>query len=56
MQSPLDTLGPIIDELKQQKNIKLLAEKIETEEEYEIAKKMGFHFFQGYFFCKTPCY
>jgi len=52
MQTPLDTLGPIIAELKQQRNIKLLAEKIETEEEYEIAKKMGFHFFQGYFFAK----
>ena len=52
MQSPLSTLGPIINELKEKKNLKLLAEKIETEEEYEEAKRMGFHFFQGYFFAK----
>lgn len=30
----------------------LLAEKIETQEEFEIAKSMGFHLFQGYFFSK----
>lgn len=30
----------------------LLAEKIETEEEFYLAKKMGFQLFQGYFFCK----
>lgn len=52
MQNPLPTIVPIVEELKQQKNIKLLAEKIETEEEYQLAKKMGFHFFQGYFFAK----
>ncbi|MBQ8707003.1 MAG: HDOD domain-containing protein [Succinivibrionaceae bacterium] len=33
-------------------NIKLLAEKIETREEFEIAKNMGFKLFQGYFFSK----
>ncbi|MAD90058.1 MAG: histidine kinase [Pseudoalteromonas sp.] len=52
MQNPLHTIVPLVEELKQKKNIKLLAEKIETEEEFEIAKKMGFHFFQGYFFAK----
>ncbi|MBF0609805.1 MAG: HDOD domain-containing protein [Magnetococcales bacterium] len=31
---------------------KLLAEKVETHEEYDQLKKMGFHYFQGYFFCK----
>lgn len=31
---------------------KLLAEKIETNEDFEIAKKMGYTLFQGYFFCK----
>ncbi|MDY0236542.1 MAG: hypothetical protein RBR71_10955 [Gudongella sp.] len=30
----------------------ILAEKIETKEEYEKAKEMGFHLFQGYFFKK----
>jgi EAL and modified HD-GYP domain-containing signal transduction protein len=33
-------------------NLKLVAEKVETFEEYEYCKKLGFHFFQGYFFCK----
>ena len=32
--------------------IALLAEKVETYEEYELAKKMGFQYFQGYFFGK----
>lgn len=31
---------------------RLLAEKIETKEEYDIALEMGFEYFQGYFFCK----
>jgi len=37
---------------KQSKHIKFLAEKIETREEYLIAKSLGFHLFQGYFFSK----
>ncbi|MGC1509366.1 EAL and HDOD domain-containing protein [Ketobacter sp.] len=31
---------------------KLVAEKIETYEEFEIYKAMGFDYFQGYFLCK----
>ncbi|CBL43678.1 probable diguanylate phosphodiesterase [gamma proteobacterium HdN1] len=31
---------------------KLLAEKVETHEEYELYRNMGFDFFQGYFLCK----
>lgn len=34
-------------------NVKLLAEKIETEQEYEEAKAAGYELFQGYFFA-TP--
>ena len=33
-------------------NKKLLAEKVETNEEFEFALKMGFEYFQGYFFSK----
>jgi EAL and modified HD-GYP domain-containing signal transduction protein len=33
-------------------SINLLAEKIETHEEFEQALELGFVFFQGYFFCK----
>ena len=34
------------------KKIKFLAEKVETNEEFSDALKMGFEFFQGYFFSK----
>ena len=33
-------------------NCKLLAEKIETYEEFEKAMALGFTYFQGYFFSK----
>lgn len=32
-------------------NLKLLAEKVETKEDFEFCKKLGFDYFQGYFFC-----
>jgi EAL and modified HD-GYP domain-containing signal transduction protein len=32
--------------------VKLLAEKVETEQQFELCKKLGFEYFQGYFFCK----
>jgi c-di-GMP-related signal transduction protein len=34
------------------KNIRMLAEKVETQEEYAAAMKMGYSLFQGYFFCR----
>jgi c-di-GMP-related signal transduction protein len=34
------------------KNIKFLAEKVETEEDYKEAMGYGYSYFQGYFFCK----
>ncbi len=33
-------------------NVQLLAEKVETHEEYEFCKSLGFELFQGYFLCK----
>ena len=33
-------------------NIRLLAEKVETESEFREARDLGFSYFQGYFFCK----
>lgn len=33
-------------------DIKYLAEKVETYKEFEHARKLGFHYFQGYFFAK----
>lgn len=32
--------------------IKFLAEKVETREEYQLAREMGYDYFQGYFFSK----
>ncbi len=36
----------------QHHDLKFLAEKVETYEEFEHARKLGFHYFQGYFFAK----
>ncbi|MBV1907161.1 MAG: HDOD domain-containing protein [Pseudomonadales bacterium] len=33
-------------------NVKLLAEKVETKDEFEFCKAIGFDYYQGYFFCK----
>jgi len=32
--------------------VRLLAEKVETQEQYEACRNLGFHLFQGYFFAK----
>jgi EAL and modified HD-GYP domain-containing signal transduction protein len=32
--------------------VKLLAQKVETHEEYEYCRQLGFDYYQGYFFCK----
>jgi len=45
------TLVQQIEFLKEFK-VKMLAEKVETQEEFELAKELGFDYFQGYFFCR----
>ncbi len=51
--TPLDTIQPIIDKIKQKKqSVKILAEKVETYEEFQKAKELNFDFYQGYFFSK----
>jgi len=52
MATPLGGLTDIIKEIRENFDITFLAEKVETYEEFEQAKKMGFHMFQGYFFSK----
>ena len=49
--TPPDTIVEMLGTLKKF-NCKLLAEKIETYEEYEKAHALGFDYFQGYFFSK----
>jgi c-di-GMP-related signal transduction protein len=51
MLTPIDEIQKMVDRFKGN-NIKLLAEKIETYEEFEKALSMGFMYFQGYFFSK----
>lgn len=45
---------PLIEHAKRLKarGIKLLAEKVESREQYEFCLKLGFDYFQGYFFAK----
>lgn len=38
--------------LLQAHDVELLAEKVETEEQYELCKTLGFQYYQGYFFCR----
>ncbi|MDA8138759.1 MAG: HDOD domain-containing protein [Desulfobacteraceae bacterium] len=41
-----------LKQLERRNGLKLLAEKVETQDEFKAAKEMGFDFFQGYFFSK----
>ncbi|MDD3814156.1 MAG: HDOD domain-containing protein [Desulfocapsaceae bacterium] len=50
--TPLDTIHKTLYRLSHHDKIKLLAEKVETYAEYEKAMKLGFTYFQGYFFSK----
>ena len=51
MNSTIEEIRHLVNLLKGY-NIKLLAEKIETYDEFERALSMGFTYFQGYFFSK----
>lgn len=44
-------IANILPTLRRRKGMRFLAEKIESHEEFEQAKDLGFDFFQGYFFC-----
>ncbi|NHH91248.1 HDOD domain-containing protein [Pseudoalteromonas sp. MB47] len=48
----LDSIKAIIEAIKPYPHIKLLAEKVETYEKYQLALEMGFSYFQGFFFSK----
>ncbi|MBU0993885.1 MAG: HDOD domain-containing protein [Proteobacteria bacterium] len=49
--TPPQHLEPLVINLKA-RGVKLLAEKVETMEEFQKASELGFDYFQGYFFCK----
>ena len=50
--SSAEIIQDYLRKIKRQDNLILLAEKIETHEEFQQALDMGFNLFQGFFFCK----
>lgn len=51
-ETSIETIQKVINDIKPFPHIKLLAEKIETHEEFNIAVGLGFSYFQGYFFSR----
>ncbi|WP_310650639.1 MULTISPECIES: HDOD domain-containing protein [unclassified Colwellia] len=51
VETPLSSIAHLLPHFREYK-IKLLAEKVETHEEFMQAKELGFEYFQGYFFYK----
>ncbi len=51
MATPVDELSRYVEMLRPH-GVELLAEKVETQEEFLALKELGFDYFQGYFFCK----
>ncbi|MBT8338446.1 MAG: HDOD domain-containing protein [Desulfatitalea sp.] len=47
-----DEISAYLKQIEQRDTLHLLAEKVETQQEFELAKEMGFNYFQGFFFCK----
>lgn len=45
-------LEQAVKEIRQVSNARLLAKKIETEEQFRLCQEMGFDFFQGYYFAR----
>jgi len=51
-QTNVDEIKRIIEAIKDHSHIDLLAEKVETYQEYDQALQLGFKYFQGFFFAK----
>jgi c-di-GMP-related signal transduction protein len=49
--SPLETIGPAMEQLRRYP-LRLLAEKVETREQFQQCYDLGFHLFQGYYFAR----
>ncbi len=50
--SGLDEIKEVLSSIKDYPHIKMLAEKVETYDEYNQMMQLGFDYFQGYFFAK----
>jgi EAL and modified HD-GYP domain-containing signal transduction protein len=51
-QSSIDDIKEVLVAIKDHPHIKMLAEKVETYEEYDQMSQLGFDYFQGYFFAR----
>ena len=51
-QTDFDAIKQVIAAIKDHPHIELLAEKVETYQEYDQAQQLGFKYFQGFFFAK----
>jgi EAL and modified HD-GYP domain-containing signal transduction protein len=51
-QSGIDEIKEVLASVKDHPHIKMLAEKVETYEEYNQMLELGFDYFQGYFFAR----
>jgi len=51
-QSSLDEIKEVLTAVRDHPHIKMLAEKVETYDEYNQMLELGFDYFQGYFFAK----
>jgi len=49
--TPLATIGPVLDRLRRHP-LRLLAEKVETRQEFQDCYDLGFDLFQGYYFAR----
>lgn len=50
-ETPEDSLDALVDKVRPM-GIALLAEKVETRAQYEYCRKLGFDYFQGYYFAR----
>ncbi|MFZ1982847.1 MAG: HDOD domain-containing protein [Desulfatitalea sp.] len=50
--SSMEQIQSYLNQIERHNGLQLLAEKVETPEEFKRAKELGFEYFQGYFFCK----
>jgi len=51
LKAPLDQLAPIVEKMSRHK-VKLIAEKVDSEEMAARCNELGFEFFQGFFYAK----
>jgi len=49
--TPVETIGPALAQLRRHP-LRLLAEKVETREQFQQCHELGFHLFQGYYFAR----